>query len=109
MPEKIKVLDVFAGIGGMSRGFLKTEKFDVPFAVEKNHGVAAIFMINHPDSFLFKEDVRIWFEKVKQAADINKNCNNPYVQVLNVDHLHFSPVRFITNFLVLNCFQLILS
>ena len=93
---KIPVLDVFAGIGGMSHGFIEAGGFDVKWAIEKNHSAAAMYKLNHDDTFMFEEDVKIWLAKMKRILKENgskkRNDNNPYLQVLNAQHLHFSPV-----------------
>jgi len=93
--EKISVLDVFAGLGGMSRGFIEAG-YDVKWAVEKNPGAAAIFRLNHDDTFLFEEDVFTWFAKMEKLVSndtgLNRNHEkNPYLQVLKAQHIHFSP------------------
>ena len=100
--EKISVLDCFAGIGGMSRGLIEAGGYDVKWAVEKNHGAAAMFRLNHDDTFLFEEDIFAWFTKMERMVEkkngtaSNKNHDkNPYLQVLKAQHLHFSPVSVI--------------
>ncbi len=90
-------LDVFAGIGGMSQGLLRA-KFDVQFAVECCPIASTSFRLNHKNlKFLFEEKVQIWFDKIQQihkkyGNKIDENDNNPYLQVLTVSHVHFSPV-----------------
>lgn len=92
--KKIKVLDFFAGIGGMSSGFIAAGGYDVKWAVEKNPGAAAMFRLNHDGSILFEEDVLQWLCKMEQevARCQNPHENNPYMQTLQAEHLHFSPV-----------------
>lgn len=85
------VLDIFAGIGGASQGFIKAG-FDVKWAVEKDHFTAKTFQLNHPGTFLFEECVKVWFEKVtKESGEERRNKDNPHTAVLNATHVHFSP------------------
>lgn len=91
--NKLKVLDIFAGIGGMSCGFLKSGVWDVPFAVENNPNASAIFSLNHRNTHLFEENVCDWFQRVQNAHESDStNDVNPYGRVLKeVNHIHFSP------------------
>ncbi|RUS48858.1 DNA cytosine methyltransferase [Cohnella sp. AR92] len=42
-----RLLDLFAGAGGMSLGFLQTKRFDIAVAVEKNDNAKATYERNH--------------------------------------------------------------
>lgn len=42
-----RVLDLFAGAGGMSLGFIQTGRYEVEVAVEKNEKAQATYMRNH--------------------------------------------------------------
>lgn len=91
--KKLKVLDIFAGIGGMSCGFLESGLWDVPFAVENNPNASAIFSLNHRNTHLFEENVSEWFQRVQHAHESDStNDVDPYGRVLKeVNHIHFSP------------------
>lgn len=93
--EKITVVDFFAGIGGMSTGIMKDDRFDVKWAVEKDPGAAAMFRLNHEGTILFEEDIIQWLSKMKREVTNSQTPheNNPYMQALKAQHLHFSPVR----------------
>ena len=43
-----KILDLFAGAGGLSLGFEMTEQFEVVAIVENNANAAKTYMKNHP-------------------------------------------------------------
>ena len=87
------MLDVFAGIGGMSQGFIQAG-FYVKWAVEKDITTAETFEKNHQNTYIFKECVYKWFLKVvKKSKDAKHDDCNPYVNVLSTSrHLHLSPV-----------------
>ncbi len=91
--KKIPLLDIFAGIGGMSQGFIQSGFFDVKWAVEIKSEAATIFKLNHRDTFVFIEDVQVWLKKLQSAIlSDGHNENSPYRKVLDALHIHFSPV-----------------
>ncbi|MGO4734286.1 DNA cytosine methyltransferase [Paenibacillus sp. 2KB_22] len=45
-----RLLDLFAGAGGMSLGFTQTERFDIAVAVEKNNHAKATYERNHDNT-----------------------------------------------------------
>ncbi|MFF2447921.1 DNA cytosine methyltransferase [Neobacillus sp. NPDC058068] len=47
MTEKLQVMDLFAGAGGLSNGFEQTEKFEVKVAVEINPNARITYEKNH--------------------------------------------------------------
>lgn len=50
-----RVLDLFAGAGGMSLGFLKTGRFDIAVAIEKNDYAKATYNKNHPNTIMLSD------------------------------------------------------
>lgn len=44
-----KVVDLFAGAGGLSLGFKQTQKFDIKVAFENNPNMQETYRLNHPD------------------------------------------------------------
>jgi len=44
--SRFRLMDVFAGCGGMTRGFLDTGEFDPVFAVEADHDAAETYRVN---------------------------------------------------------------
>ena len=105
--KKVKALDLFAGIGGMSLGLIQAG-IDVTWAVENDQSASSTFQINHPKTFVFRESIRKWFEKLKQKTNNGKDRFNNrcwYARVLAIVHLHMSPVSVEMNKVVyLDCF-----
>lgn len=46
--EKYSVIDLFAGAGGLSLGFMQTNKYDIKVAFENNPDMQATYRANHP-------------------------------------------------------------
>jgi len=46
--EKYSVIDLFAGAGGLSLGFMQTQKYDVKVAFENNKNMQNTYRRNHP-------------------------------------------------------------
>lgn len=47
--EKFKTVDLFAGAGGLSLGFMQTQKYDIKVAFEKVPHMQETYRRNHPD------------------------------------------------------------
>lgn len=50
-----RVLDLFAGAGGMSLGFMQTGRYEIPVAVEKNDNAQATFKKNHQNTTILRD------------------------------------------------------
>lgn len=60
------VADLFAGVGGLSQGFIKAG-FDVAFAVEYDKDIAAAYKVNHPNTEVYATDIStISIEELKE-------------------------------------------
>ena len=46
--EKYKVVDLFAGAGGLSLGFVQTKKYEIKVAFENNPNMQKTYRKNHP-------------------------------------------------------------
>ena len=46
--HKYKVLDLFAGVGGLSYGFAHNENFEILAANEIEHDISVAYTLNHP-------------------------------------------------------------
>ena len=44
-----RVIDLFAGAGGLSLGFLQTRKYEIKVAYENNPEMQATYKRNHPE------------------------------------------------------------
>jgi len=59
----MKVIDLFAGVGGLSQGFI-AEGFEVVYANEYDKSIAEAYKLNHPDTIVDTTDItKIDFEK----------------------------------------------
>lgn len=47
--DKYKVIDLFAGAGGLSLGFMQTQKYDIKVAFENSPYMQETYRRNHPD------------------------------------------------------------
>ncbi|PGC94866.1 DNA cytosine methyltransferase [Bacillus toyonensis] len=65
--KKYKIIDLFAGAGGLSNGFEQTGKFEVIGAVEVNQAATKTYIKNHSDNV----DIIIK-SKNEQVSDITK-------------------------------------
>ena len=52
----MKVADLFAGVGGLSQGFIKAG-FDIEIAIEFDKDIAASYKKNHPGTDVFAENI----------------------------------------------------
>ena len=52
----MKVADLFAGVGGLSQGFIKAG-FDVVLAVEYDYDIAMSYKKNHPHTDVYADDI----------------------------------------------------
>jgi DNA (cytosine-5)-methyltransferase 1 len=62
-----RVLDLFAGAGGMSLGFEQTQKYKVALAVENNEAAQETYLNNNPD-VLLESDIL----SIQNFSDFNK-------------------------------------
>lgn len=60
---KYKVVDLFAGAGGLSNGFCQTGKFDILAAVENNANIRKTYRRNHPETEMYEDVKKINFSK----------------------------------------------
>mgnify|MGYP000495318194 CR=1 FL=1 len=58
MNKKIKVLDLFAGVGGLSYGFANDESFEIIAANEILPDMAQAYRLNHPTVKMFNCDIK---------------------------------------------------
>lgn len=68
----MRVIDLFAGVGGLSYGF-KMEDFEIVFAVEHDKDIANTYKLNHQDTDIYADDI----EKlnIKELSSNYKNID----------------------------------
>ena len=55
---KYNVIDLFAGVGGLSYGFAHNPNFNIIFANEYEKDIAKAYTLNHPGVNMINEDIR---------------------------------------------------
>lgn len=65
--SKLKIADLFAGVGGLSQGFI-SKGFEVEFAIEYDKDIAKSYQLNHPKTKVYDKDISI--------IDLNELKNN---------------------------------
>lgn len=59
-----RILDLFAGAGGLSLGFEMTKKFEVVAIVENNKNAAKTYIKNHPELKNYDDILKVDFKKI---------------------------------------------
>lgn len=63
--SKLVVADLFAGVGGLSQGFI-SKGFEVEFAIEYDKEIARSYKLNHEKTTVYNEDIsEVNFNKLK--------------------------------------------
>lgn len=70
MQKKLKVLDLFAGVGGLSYGFAHDENFEIIAANELLPDMAKAYSLNHPSVKVYNCDIK-YFGLQNLAEDLN--------------------------------------
>ena len=108
--SKYKVLDIFAGAGGLSLGFEQTGKFKVVAAIESCDSAKNTFKANHKDSTLYENVLNVDFSMLNDKhGPFNviiggppcqgfSNANRQHNQLINMNNkLIRTYVDFICN------------
>ena len=61
-----KVIDLFAGAGGLSLGFKKTGKYEIAAAFEINQNAQKTYKKNHPGTEVFSDVCSADFKKLRR-------------------------------------------
>jgi DNA (cytosine-5)-methyltransferase 1 len=70
---KFKVLDLFAGVGGLSYGFAHDENFEIVAANEILSDMAKAYSLNHPTVKIYNCDIKDFgFKNLEQDLRIKK-------------------------------------
>lgn len=64
----LKILDLFAGAGGLSLGFEKTGQFEVAAIVENNKNAAKTYLRNHPGLKNYEDILTVDFQQIKREC-----------------------------------------
>lgn len=72
MSRKLKVVDLFAGVGGLSYGFSHDPRFEILAANEILPDIAKAYSLNHPEVKMYATDIAEFSGKVF-SADFSMN------------------------------------
>lgn len=64
--DKYKVIDLFAGAGGLSLGFEQTQKFEILAAFENNPIMQNTYRLNHPTVDVFGDVCNVDYNSLKE-------------------------------------------
>ena len=56
--KKLKVIDLFSGVGGLSYGFAHNDCFEIVAANEILPSMAKAYSLNHPNAKVYAEDIK---------------------------------------------------
>ena len=77
----LKILDLFAGAGGLSLGFEKTGQFEVAAIVENNKNAAKTYLRNHPGLKNYEDILTVDFQQIKnECGEIDVIIGGPPCQ-----------------------------
>jgi len=65
--QKYSIVDLFAGAGGLSYGFLQTGRFEVKAAFENNRNAQQTYKHNHGDAVVYDDVVDALTDEIKQS------------------------------------------
>ena len=68
--KKLKVIDLFSGVGGLSYGFAHDDNFEIVAANEILPNMAKAYSLNHPTAKVYAEDIKD-FNAQKIEKDLN--------------------------------------
>jgi DNA (cytosine-5)-methyltransferase 1 len=69
MKKTLKIIDLFCGVGGLSYGFAKDDRFEIVAANEILPQMAKAYSLNHPKTKVYNEDVKE-FNAKKVSRDL---------------------------------------
>lgn len=65
---KLRVLDLFAGAGGLSEGLRQSGVFETVQAVEMDPEAAATYSLNHPEADVYVGPIQDWLQTATMPA-----------------------------------------
>jgi len=77
MPEtrKYTVADLFAGVGGLSYGFSRNDRFEIILANEMQKDIAKAYTLNHPSVNMLQGDIKDLSEDILRQAIGNRTVD----------------------------------
>lgn len=103
-------MDVFAGAGGLSLGFLQTKRFEILAAFENNIAARETYKTNHTETNLYEDVLNANFEELSRRYGLFdviiggppcqgfSNANRQHNQLINTNNqLIKTYVKFIQN------------
>lgn len=77
MPEtrKYTVVDLFAGVGGLSYGFSQSDRFEIILANEMQKDIAKAYTLNHPAVNMLQGDIKDLSEDILRQAIGNRTVD----------------------------------
>lgn len=71
MPEtrKYTVVDLFAGVGGLSYGFSRNDRFEIILANEMQKDIAKAYTLNHPTVNMLQGDHQRFVRRCPASND----------------------------------------
>jgi len=74
MTKKLKIIDLFCGVGGLSYGFAHDNRFEIVAANEILFKMAKAYSLNHPTVKVYVEDIKDFnAQKIENDLGINPN------------------------------------
>lgn len=71
MKRKLKVIDLFCGVGGLSYGFAHDDNFEIIASNEILPNMAKAYSLNHPNTKVYTEDIKDFnFKKIQKDLSI---------------------------------------
>lgn len=71
MKRKLKVIDLFCGVGGLSYGFAHDDNFEIIASNEILPNMAKAYSLNHPNTKVYAEDIKDFnFKKIQKDLNI---------------------------------------
>lgn len=69
-PDKLRVVDLFAGCGGLTAGFHNTDRYRTVAAVESDLAAASTYAANFGEDIVHNDDIAKWVKKELPEADV---------------------------------------
>ena len=74
MENNLRVIDLFAGVGGLSLGFEKAG-FNVFLANEIDQEIAESYRLNHKNTLMINDDIKHFIENFDETIEAHTSLN----------------------------------